>query len=199
MFKKKKSLLTTLLLTMTLTLMLSSQASAETSPHFGKRLTTGVLNRYYYIDSYAASWFGSDIRNAVYEWNNTSHILYTSIWLMETSSQANSQFDVYRGYLAPSEPNTVVLGRTRFYTGSTEVNPMYNDWYWTDITIANATAEMGGSYPYPKATTSHEFGHAMGLAHQNATPSSIMAQTKDRDKAVTRAHYMDLYHINQLY
>lgn len=93
--------------------MLSSQALAETSPHYGKRLTTGVLNRYYYIDSYAASWFGS--------------------------------------------------------------------------------------YPYPKATTSHEFGHAMGLAHQNSTPSSIMAQAKYRDKSVTRAHYMDLYHINQLY
>lgn len=171
---------------------------------FGDHTLNGGVGNYGYTRRYYWQYnlvgiYNDFLTDAVSDWVNTD--VYTSISIRETGNQPDSSFDVYDSYLG-----TNVLGRTVFWTGETQVGlnsdgSLTNNYGWTQVHI-NTTAlnneDFAISNSQKQATIAHEFGHAMGLSHQNSNPSSIMCQTA-YNRYATKPSSEDLYAINHLY
>lgn len=157
---------------------------------FGYTLNGGVGNygystRHYWIDS-SASDYTSLINNAVSTWVGTTARLNitTPISLENTTTKTSSYFDVYM-YELQGASNGVAA--TFFYVKNVGcINPDLStgpnqNYSWTEIVLNSTTFpnlqanSVLTATEKQQGTIAHEFGHAMGLAH-NSNVSSIMCQ-----------------------
>lgn len=157
---------------------------------FGYTLNGGVGNygfdtRNYWIDS-SASEYTSLINNAVSSWVETTARLNitTPISLASTTTKSSSYFDVYM-YELPGASNGIAA--TFFYVKNVGcINPDLStgpnqNYSWTEIVLNSSTfpnlqaSIVLTATEKQQGTIAHEFGHAMGLAH-NSNVSSIMCQ-----------------------
>lgn len=169
----------------------------------------GYSTRNYWIDSSAGS-YTTLIDNAVSSWVQTTSRLgiTTPISLSRTTTKSSSYFDVYLVAL-PGKPNTIA-GTYLYVKNVGCINPTLNDpitqnWSWTEIHLNSNVFTK--SIPADNSlsddenrqgTVAHEFGHAMGLAHNNSNPYVVMCQT-----SASRKVYLpmadDANGINSLY
>lgn len=173
----------------------------------------GVNSRYYYVTSGAAN-LDSMIGAAVNNWVNTTSStgVKTPISIKKTTSQSASVFDVY--YDAgqfPNDENTIGVTQVFLY-GTNVQSPQYagaptQDWGYSKIYLnPNAFAAIAAgdvntngqtTYQVELGTITHEFGHAMGLAHYS-NPYVIMCQMSSGRK-VFQPSADDCHGINSLY
>ncbi len=139
---------------------------------FGNKMQGGAAGRKFFIDSSADEYDESISIGAGY-WNGRTSL----VSLSETSTQSQSRFDCYWGNYY-SDPG--VIAATEFYLNNQITDPMDNDWFWCKIKFDSTNYkyedEGGLSYFHRKGTSCHEFGHALGLMHNNITPTSVMCQ-----------------------
>lgn len=159
---------------------------------FGYTLNGGVGNygystRNYWVDSSASS-YTTLIDDAVSSWVHTTSRLSitTPISLSRTTTKSSSYFDVYL-LAMPGSSNTVA--GTYFYVKNVGcINPNLEgpnqNWSWTEIHLnSNSFPTLSVSNSLTddqnrQGTIAHEFGHAMGLAHNNNNTNVIMCQLK---------------------
>lgn len=141
---------------------------------YDHKLTGGVgqygnFRRYYWIDTSALdSTYQAYVQNGVSTWVNTSTA--TSISFRQTTTKADGSVEFSEGYLGSG-----ILGQTLFYKYNNTVDYLSEDWGWCRI-ILSVSVLNSLSSSQRQGTAAHEFGHAMGLAHKNSIPSSIMCQ-----------------------
>lgn len=152
----------------------------------------GYNRRYYWISNLDSN-YSSYVNNAVDLWVNTD--IYTSISIRETSTQSDSSFDIYDEYLGSN-----VLGMTLFWRYSNEIDlsngALTQNYGWTQIKL-NTNVLNYQTNSQKIATIEHEFGHAMGLSH-NQVGYSIMCQLGEGRYATSPCED-DLNAINHLY
>lgn len=164
----------------------------------------GYTNRYYWIDSDFSSTYTTYIKNAVSQWVNTTTAVgvTTPISIVYSSDKDVTVFDVYSTYLGAT-----TFGKTEFYKRDVPVELNSNgalpkNYGYTFIHI-NPTAlnasRWGVENVQKQATIAHEFGHAMGLSHNNTDETSIMCQYQMGFRTAVRASAEDLRAINHLY
>ncbi len=159
---------------------------------FGYTLNGGVGNygyntRNYWIDE-SASEYTSIIDDAVSTWVHTTSRLNitTPISLSRTTTKSSSYFDIYQNSMPGSDG--VVAGTYIYVKNVGCINPDFEapnqNYSWTEIILNSdvfpdlqklvnngLTGEQNR-----QGTVAHEFGHAMGLAHDNKNPDVIMCQ-----------------------
>jgi hypothetical protein len=184
-------------------IFISSSNAFAAYPYFSTEnngLTTGISGvtiKYFLTSGAAANRLNTDIPNSVDKWVNTTSILWTPLWMQRTSTQSVSQMDFYSVYWIPDMYGNTTLGQATHYVNNVVQDPRYTDWYWAKIEI-NSYSNFS-KHKSVEATSSHEIGHALGLAHQNDTPSSILAQDWARTTSVIRASKTDLQNLVNLY
>lgn len=133
---------------------------------------------------------------AIYNWNYStgSPSTITPIWFIKTTSYANSVVDFFgknagaTNYAAYTNYYTFTTGQTHPNTKNWNYCNIYFNKFWLDAKDAS----------FIKGVAAHEFGHAMGLAHYNTNPYSIMCQD-DSGRVVLMAQKCDLDAINIKY
>ena len=165
-------------------LMVNMTSAANTpTPVFNKKMETGIGNVIVYIDGNLtprATYWQRLLTNAVHNW------MYTEcganpFYATYVSSNNGSNIDIYARYNSyfNAPVGAVVLAQTTFYSRAiVQVNPNNSDWFSATIDI-NHTELSKSQYSNDEAkgTFAHEIGHALGLAHNNTNPNSIMCQT----------------------
>lgn len=160
----------------------------------------GSNRRYFWMDE-ALNYdiYHSPVSDAVSEWVYTTDSIgvTTSISIRETDTRSDAYFEV----IANNSLASNVLGRTVHYiykdrVDTTMTGVLTDNYGWARVFL-NAN-KLGSNYNTIKATTAHEFGHAMGLSHQNCRYDSIMCQGL-YGRTATRADKIDLQTINHLY
>ena len=156
-------------------------------------------NRRYYYESGFNSTYSNYISDAVSEWVHTStegpHVK-TSISIRKTTNKSLALFEL----VSDNALGTYVLGETKFYLYQEEL-PLINgtltkNYGWSKIYL---NVNLLNTIPAAqrKGTVAHEFGHAMGLSHQDRI-DSIMCQF-GRGRKATRADATDCNTINHIY
>jgi hypothetical protein len=179
---KKKS---TLVAVATCGVVLATAAPVAGYNTFGDhRLTYGVVNQQYWIDSSASSLSG--INTAFSRWNATS----TPASWSHTTVQANSHIDTYLTSTVHSW-----WGITDFYVSTTQLSvPPTQNWWWAKIRLDGDWANC----PNKTGVIGHEIGHAMGLAHVDGGNPRLM-RTDIANLSTNTPWPDDVAGINHLY
>ena len=183
----------------------TSSAFAAT-PLFGYKYQNGVgsINAWINYGSGVGYW-QTYINGATNNWMYTGWA--NPVYINYVSSNYGSNLDFHQNDNAyfMSPPGTVTLAWTRFFNGSgIEIYPWNANWYYAEVHINNdAYRDPGFSNSQAQGTTTHEVGHALGLAHYNTNPYSIMCQTYPGPgvpgRAVQTVQKVDNDAINSLY
>ena len=159
---------------------------------FGYNLQNGIDVIYTWNHSTATTHINDEIKYAKENWE------YPGCWnpndfvAKSTNSSTNMDFWAYPAAYFDEG----VVAYTQFYqTGYRPVSPSSEDWYWCKISF---NYEDPASYYIRKGTVIHEIGHALGLAHRNSTPSSIMCQ-RSYGRTVQTIQYSDNMNLLNLY
>lgn len=147
---------------------LGATASAAPYPF---RINGGVANRHFWISPAMINpIYGQIARESVASWNNTggSAVFYT-----ETGSQCcDSQADWY----ATAYGATPWYGITEFFASGgqwlqvSEGSPPFANWDYAQIGLNDtylSDTVLFNTYNKVKAVAAHEFGHAIGLDHED--------------------------------
>jgi hypothetical protein len=158
----------------------------------------GVNSRYYFVTT-SAQYYSALTADAVTSWVATTSRLgiTTPISILKTTTQSQSLFDIYLITMA-GDYNTIA--QTDLFVGATNVSNGSNptqSWGWTKINLNNNVIPNETIY-VKQGTIAHEFGHCMGLAHNNANPGTIMCQMK-YNRTVNQPQADDCNGINFLY
>lgn len=120
--------------------------------------------------------YGAKTIYAATSWHSND-LLFTLRWYRTNSSNCtafcNANYEI-----SNSSAYTVFFSDTK----AGIIDPNVNDWNYCAIyvnTFYNATT----------ATIAHEFGHVMGLAHNNSNPNSIMCQSAFGRVATVPSNY----------
>ncbi|NYI76823.1 matrixin family metalloprotease [Nocardioides panzhihuensis] len=126
----------------------------------GHKLTYGINNQHYWLDTSAANSHTAAITDGVGLWNATQD---TWAWYTRTSTKSSSRLDFYRR----STESGVYCAATQMYVDTRAVDPRDTNWWWAKVTIDPAfhNTDSCGAISHRKGIIAHEQGHAMGLAH----------------------------------
>lgn len=153
-------------------LAMSSVAFASV-PVSGGRLSRGVSDMCYYVDSTASS-YTSYINTGIKRWTNSGYSPSNFIKMTAVSSNWATDVDYY----AKNMEDMVIrscLAETAFFSSSGSYCPSFGQYYYAEITINKDN--IGDITSYQKiGTMAHEFGHALGLNENNSDTSKIMCQ-----------------------
>lgn len=142
--------------------------SAEAKTFDGHRLTYGVVNQEYWLDSTAVANNESAIIAGVGKWNATASPFDFS----RTSVKANSHIDFYR----QADDDWFCAG-TQYYVSTTRLDiPPSQNWWWAKVTTRpqlKTNPYSCGEASHRDGMLAHEVGHAIGLDHVNS-PSQLM-------------------------
>ncbi len=170
-----------------------------TTPTFGYRYQNGVGNLTAWINyasgvGYWQTYITGATNNWMYPgWDNPIYIHYAS-------SNYGSNLDFHQNSNSYFLGGSSTLAWTRFFNGNGgEIYPWNTNWYYAEVHINN-DAYRNPSFTNSQAqgTTTHEVGHALGLAHDNNNIYSIMCQT-GYGRAVQTVQKVDNDAINILY
>lgn len=154
----------------------------------GGHLINGPRNILYTVNGDAASYTGN-INNAVYNWMYTGYD--NPIYMYPVSSTDGSTVDFYTYYTTLN-----VVAVTTFWDANNMQQSYTVNYLWCKIHFNN-------KYKYDTsinhdAVAAHEIGHALGLAHSNSNPYSIMCQIK-HNRIVTKPQYVDNEEVVSIY
>ncbi len=155
---------------------------------FNYAYSRAISNTCYWIHS-SASGFTPYINAAAADWASKSNPLN----MTAVSSSYATHIDFY-GKSNEFLGNDGTLGATYHYkNGGAYIHPNNGSWFYADIYLNLDTSQ----YNSVQGTCAHEIGHALGLAHWNINPYSIMAQTTYR--LVNTVQASDIKHLNEIY
>lgn len=161
-------------------------ANTQNQIKFNYTYSRPITNTCYWIDS-SASMFTSHINAAAKDWTHYDSPLN----MTAVSSSYATHMDFY-GKTNEFLGNDGTIGATYHYkNGGAYIDPDVGNWFYTDIYL-----NLRGDYNI-QGTTAHEMGHALGLAHWNSNPYSIMAQSNNR--LVETVQPIDNQHLNEKY
>lgn len=168
------------------------------TPTFGYKYQNGVGNLTAWINyssgvGYWQTYINGATNNWMYPgWSNPIYINYAS-------SNYGSNLDFHQNYNAYfGDPS--IIAWTQFYnSGGAQISPSSSNWYYAEVHI-NDDYYRKPSFTNSQAqgTTTHEVGHALGLAHYQTNPYSIMCQT-GAGRVVQSVQQVDNDAINILY
>jgi len=130
----------------------------------GHKLTYGVNDQRYWLDSSAVNSHPNAIPAGVKAWSDTTD---TKVYYTRTSTKSQSRLDFYRR----SSSSNSYCAVTQMYVDTATVDPNSRNWWWAKVTIdpALANENLCGASTHRKGIIAHEQGHAMGLAHTGNT------------------------------
>lgn len=138
----------------------------------GGKLSRGVTNIYYYVDS-SANGYTTLINNAIDNWIVTGYG-WNPIEMAPVASNNGTAIDFY--LVSGDDLASGILAQTSFYNSSeVQLDPSSSDWFFAKIEINSSTIGTC-SDTIKQGTMAHEIGHSLGLAHQNSNRYSIMCQ-----------------------
>ena len=153
-------------------LAMSSVAFASV-PVLGGRLSRGVSDMCYYVDSTASS-YTSYINTGIKRWTNSGYSPSNFIKMTAVSSNWATDVDYY----AKNGKDMLIwssLAETIFFTSSGSACGSAVQYYYAEITINKDN--IGSTTSYERiGTMAHELGHAFGLNENNGDASKIMCQ-----------------------
>lgn len=160
--------------------------------YIGGKLSRGVGNMYYYVDS-TASGYTSLINNAVDNWVDTGYG-WNPIYMAPVASNYATDMDFYAVY---SLDYGVIAQTSMYDINEVQVTPSTTNWFFAKIELATSVINNYGNND-KQGTIAHEMGHGFGLNHQNNNTSSIMCQ-KGAGRIVYLVDYTSHNCINYLY
>jgi hypothetical protein len=169
------------------------------TPLLGKKYQNGVGNITAWLNynsgvGYWQIYITSSANNWMYTgWSNPIYITFVS-------SNYGSNLDFHSNGKSYFGGSTNTLAVTKFFNSSgVEINPASSNWFYAEVHI-NDDAYKRSDFTNSQAhgTTRHEIGHALGLAHYNSNPNSIMCQTSS-GRVVQSVQKIDNDAINILY
>ncbi|MDQ4503166.1 matrixin family metalloprotease [Sinomonas sp. ASV322] len=198
MTQKLRRLLFAFLTAAVLALVPATSAHAMT-PVFGHRYQNGVGNVVAWINysSGAGNWqwyITNATNNWMYPgWSNPIYVNYVS-------SNVGSNLDFHSNNDAYFGGGMTIIAWTTFFSSTgAPLDPTLSDWYYAEVHINNDVYSSPSiSNDMALGTTIHEVGHALGLAHYNSNPYSIMCQTS-YGRVVQRVQQVDNDSILYLY
>lgn len=183
-----KKVVCSMLLCMTMIFGISSVKADNTANQikFKYKYNRSITNACYYVDG-SVSVLTSYINGAAYDWASKSNPLN----MTAVSSNYATHMDFY-GKPDSYWGNDGTVGETLHYlNGGAYIYPNNGDWFYVDIYL-----NLERAYNI-QGTTAHEIGHALGLAHWNGNPYSIMAQSGYR--LIHTVQTIDNQHLNEIY
>jgi len=159
--KKIKVLLS---FTLILSMLMCTQAFAVVK--YGHKLSRGVSNLCYYVDSTANSYISSINSGKVawtQYWDDNSIIRMTAV-----SSTSGSSMDFYgkNSSFFDTDYRSIAAQTAFFNSNSVAVNPNSTNWFYTDVYI-NRDNMPSASYSR-SVIMAHEMGHTLGLDDTNS-------------------------------
>jgi hypothetical protein len=158
----------------------------QSYPHWSTTFTNAGV-------SYGGGYIGATVR----DWNNTLNDIgiATPVSINKVTSESAS---VYRFHNLSLAGTTIGKTYWKSWTSKPNVTPTNSNWDWAIIYLDCAYMSGHVTDAQAKGTSGHELGHAMGLAHRNSTPGSLMCQIQHgRVVNTPRSHECDT--INHLY
>ncbi|MCI8360217.1 MAG: matrixin family metalloprotease [Clostridiales bacterium] len=155
----------------------------------------GNARRYYWIDPSVTNGYAEATRTAAYNWTYTtdqSPWYTTSISFRETSVKSQGTFEIHNERI--ENPTGIASTVRKLY--QSVVDPYTQNWGWAYITLDESKMYYN-SYYQNLGTITHEFGHAMGLAHCPDT-GRIMCQLGS-GRFVFKPQVYDCQTVNHLY
>lgn len=153
-------------------LAMSSVAFASV-PVLGGRLSRGVSDMCYYVDSTASS-YTSYINTGIKRWTNSGYSPSNFIKMTAVSSNWATDVDYYaqemKEFISPS-----CLAETSYFNSNGNNCSSSTQYFFAEIMINEDTIEDITSYQ-KIGTMAHELGHALGLNENNSDTSKIMCR-----------------------
>lgn len=203
--KTRKRIRSVVIVALICTLIMPTMVFAATPTYYDHRMTGGISNVYIYIDdkgSPRATYWQNLIKSAVNNWMYTgvgANKFYCKGYV--SSGTSGSKIDFYaRSAEFFGSATADTLAWTTFWDYDiNQVNQYGSDWYSALIDI-NDTELRKDEYSNDDAifVFIHEMGHAMGLAHNEGDPYSVMYPSLHGCK-VRRVQKTDNDTLNRLY
>lgn len=178
---------------LSLSIAICNVCTTYTQAVYGYKLLADMSDcKCYYTDTYSYTYGITTMRGAI-SWHNTT-LPFDLYWHRTTSA---TDREVSAGI--DSNLGEGTLAETHFYyeissTVNNRVYPSQSNWTHCIIYVNDTVLDSSTGYD----TMAHEFGHVMGLAHNNTNPNSIMCQ-KRFGRTATRPSAVDFVKLASIY
>lgn len=164
-----KKLKKNIILIVTIICLISLSATAYAYELLGDGEISGGIDGLQYWRDSSIYEYKDSLAYGVQAWDGVT----SEISVTRTTTKSYSQADCYWGAYFPSTSG--IIAECELYINSTRVYNFDNNWYWCKLKFSSYEYNYSElDYLHRKGVACHEFGHFLGLWHNETSTSNIM-------------------------